>query len=87
VKHRHKETIMKLKLGLLIGAAIGYLAGSGKGAEIWNQVRDRRSDRDATSRVTTGTFRSEEPVASQGPGSLAFGDLGDAAPVGAPTAP
>ena len=73
---------MKLKLGLLIGTAIGYLAGSGKATELWNQVRDRRAGPAATSRVTTGSFRSEEPLPTRAPSSAAFGDLGDAAPIG-----
>jgi hypothetical protein len=32
---------MKFKLGLLLGGAIGYLIGSGKGAEMWSDYRAR----------------------------------------------
>ena len=35
---------MKLKLGLLIGAGIGYLFGSGKANEMWNEIKERRPD-------------------------------------------
>ena len=54
--------LMKLKLGLLIGGAIGYLIGSGRLTDLRRQLQDRRSDAAMSSRVTTGTFRSEEPM-------------------------
>jgi hypothetical protein len=33
--------MMKFKLGLMIGGTVGYLVGSGKGAEMWSDYRSR----------------------------------------------
>jgi hypothetical protein len=33
--------MMKFKLGLMIGGAVGYLIGSGKGAQMWSDYRAR----------------------------------------------
>jgi hypothetical protein len=33
--------MMKFKLGLMIGGTIGYLIGSGKGAQMWSDYRAR----------------------------------------------
>ena len=53
---------MKLKLGLLVGAGIGYLIGTGKVNEMWNEIKERRPDQDRDTR-TTVTVRAEQPVA------------------------
>ena len=70
---------MKLKLGLLIGAGIGYLFGSGKANEMWNEIKERRPDQGRDTR-TTGTVRSEQPVVTSTGVSPTPTDLGDAAP-------
>lgn len=70
---------MKLKLGLLVGAGIGYLIGSGKASEMWNEVKERRPDQDRDIR-TTVTVRSEQPVVTATGVSPTPTDLGDAAP-------
>lgn len=70
---------MKLKLGLLVGAGIGYLIGSGKANEMWNEIKERRPDQDRDTR-TTVTVRSEQPVVTATGASPTPNDLGDAAP-------
>lgn len=70
---------MKLKLGLLVGAGIGYLIGSGKASEMWNEVKERRPDQDRDTRMTV-TVRSEQPVVTATGVSPTPTDLGDAAP-------
>jgi len=35
------RSIMKFKLGLLMGGTVGYLVGSGKGAEMVSELRSR----------------------------------------------
>ncbi|HET9600433.1 MAG TPA: hypothetical protein VFP08_02540 [Acidimicrobiales bacterium] len=70
---------MKLKLGLLVGAGIGYLIGSGKASEMWNEIKERRPDQDRDIR-TTVTVRSEQPVVTATGVSPTPTDLGDAAP-------
>ena len=71
---------MKLKLGLLVGAGIGYLIGSGKVNEMWNEIKERRPDQDRDTRTTTVTVRSEQPVDTATGVSPTPTDLGDAAP-------
>ena len=70
---------MRFKLGLLMGAALGYLVGSGKGAEIISDLRSRSgrgggqsvpgSDSllDFSDRAAGGTVFSETLIATDAP--------------------
>jgi len=70
---------MRFKLGLLIGAALGYLVGSGKGAEMISDLRSRSgrgggqpmSGSDSllnfSDRANAGAVYSETFIASEAP--------------------
>jgi hypothetical protein len=51
---------MKFKLGLLLGAAGGYLFGSGKGRELWRQVKPSKTPQ--SSMTLTDTDREVDTV-------------------------
>ena len=46
---------MKLKLGLLIGGAIGYAVGSGKARQWWQSMQSSMDDRRRTSSPVSWT--------------------------------
>jgi aspartate/methionine/tyrosine aminotransferase len=66
---------VKFKLGMAVGAGIGYLVGSGKGRELIEQVRSSRAQRSAdasapfqevvtaATRRTTTITGSDDPLA------------------------